>query len=150
VEYYSGIDSTKQSDFLFRLQGLFSNKHLFHLYDEKEANVVKKNNIKRKTKYNMEVSLRNLESNKESAASMLSTMEIKFNTSLTKLNNEMQEQQKSMINTKNRKKREMDLLAEVVSSLFSNFFYIFSFYYRKLHLKQENLYNLLQTKQDYL
>lgn len=115
VEFYSGVNSVKESDYLFRLQSLFSNKHLSHFYDEKDRNKHIKSDIKRRTRFNMEIGLAAIEKESISASTVLARFELKFNDALKLIGNDTLSQEKALYNMIKRKKREMELLAECVS-----------------------------------
>lgn len=117
VEFYSGVNSVKENDYLFRLQSLFSNKHLSHFYDinaDKSKQI--RSNIKKTTKYNVEKGLMKMDEY-QSAASQLSKFELKFNNALTIVNNDILAQESSMYNMIKKKKTQMNFLAEVVSTI---------------------------------
>lgn len=118
VEFYSGHNSTKESDYLFRLQGLFSNKQINKFYDDvenkKERNLSHLNSSnKKKPSFNMEINLMKYD-NKESVSNILSKFEFKFNSGLTKINNDIIKQQSSIFDNIKKKKTQMKLLEEVV------------------------------------
>jgi hypothetical protein len=115
VEFYSGINSIKENDFLFRLQALFSSKSLSQLYEENnDFNKHVKGNVKKKARYNLEVST-NKENDFQSAASILSKFEIRFNNALNMVRNDIIVQESNMSNMIKKKKCGVNLLAEIVS-----------------------------------
>ena len=114
VEYYSGVNSVKENDFLFRLQALFSDKNLFN-YQPNQNNDEKIKIDRRKTKYNMEINLINKLKENDSAATLLSKFEIGFNNALNIIQKGIYEQELNLTNMIKKKKREMSLLAEIVS-----------------------------------
>lgn len=112
VEYYSGVNSVKENDFLFRLQSLFSDKNLFN-YQQTQSKDEKAKIERRKTKYNMEINLIKLKDN-ESASTLLSKFEIGFNNALNIIQKGIYDQELNLTNMIKKKKREMSLLAEIV------------------------------------
>lgn len=150
VEFYSGVNSVKENDFLFRLQALFSSKSLSQLYEENNdsANKHVKINVKKKARFNLEVNT-NKENDTQSAASILSKFEIRFNNALNLVRNDIIAQESNMANMIKKKKCGVNLLAEIVSKIIliviNN---LILHYNRELLLKQEDHYHLFLIFQE--
>ena len=115
VEYYSGSNSSREADYLFRLQSLFSNKHLTHFYDSADKNKTVKSNHKNQSRVNMEVSLAQLEKSSQSSALHISKFEVKVNQGLNQINDNIRAQEKSFHARIKRRKQELRLANDIVS-----------------------------------
>lgn len=114
VEYYSGINSVKESDYLFKLQTLFSNKHLSHFYNPGNDNKHITTNARKKARYNFDLAMAQLDTEANSASLMLSKAEIVFNNALGVINKDILAQEKSMYENMKKKRNQMMLFAECV------------------------------------
>lgn len=121
VEYYSSRNSTKASNFLYKLQQLFSNKHLAFALQSRSTSTIKQLNNRRQSMLNMEFGLQKLEEkyqNGKHITGILSTFEIKFNESLKIINNDMIKQQ-MQLRDRIKSKRQENIGINQVSKSYS-------------------------------
>lgn len=115
VEFYSGTNSDKENDYLFRLQALFSSKFFSQLYEDNtnSTNTQAKYEDKNIKTYNNDFSM-DKEDDSKSAANILCKFEIRFNNALNIIRNNIIAQESSMSNLIKKKKCNANLLAEIV------------------------------------
>ena len=112
VEHYSSSNNDKKDFFLEKLQFLL-NKY-GHVFIEEKPKKQKTVNFYRRYSNALKFEMSN-NTDTEKIIKMLSECEHKFNKGIKMINQDIENQQKSYIMIKNKKKSKMNLLFEVVS-----------------------------------